>query len=73
MEIKKQKKQVNEVSIRLTTDDVTEILKKHIKETNNINVDSVSFNIGTYYEEGDWRRINPLYELRDVVCKGYEK
>jgi dephospho-CoA kinase len=69
MEIKKQKKQV---TIRFTTTELEEILKDHIKKTKNININSVKFNIGKDYEYDDWKRLNPIYVLSDIVCKGFD-
>lgn len=59
-----------EITVKLTTKEVEEIVIKHLK-LKGIDVQSVYFNINGHNREDDWRAEFPLdYRLDNVICRG---
>jgi len=63
-----------EVTVKLTTKDLEEMIMDHLK-LKGIDVKSVYFNVNGHNREDDWRAEYSLdYRLDEVVCKGnYDK
>lgn len=58
-----------EVTVKFSPDEVKEILKEHLKRTQNFDVTSVHFDINGHNQEGDWRAEYALeYRLDEVIC-----
>jgi len=67
MEIKK------EVTVKLSPEDVQQIIKEHLKKTQNIDVTSVYFDVNGHEHEGDYFAQQSLdYRLDEVICKAQE-
>lgn len=59
-----------EITVKLTTKDLQEIIIEHLK-SKGVDVKSVYFNVNGHNMEDDWRAEFPLeYRLDEVVCKG---
>lgn len=67
MEIKK------EIIVNLTPEDVQQIIRQHLKTTQNLEVTSIRYVIVGHNDPDDWRGALPLdYLLDEVVCTGIE-
>lgn len=61
-----------EITVRLTTDDLREIIIEHLK-SKNVDIKSIHFKVSGHEAKGDWFSELPLdYRLDEVVCKGVE-
>jgi hypothetical protein len=59
-----------EITVRLTPEEISDIIKDHLR-IKGIIADSVRFDIGQHNVDGDWRgEFPPNYELDMVICKG---
>lgn len=61
-----------EVTVKLTTKDLEEMIIEHLK-SKGVDVKSVYFKVNGHYRENDWRAEYSLdYRLDEVVCKGMD-
>lgn len=67
-------KQVKEVTIEITSDELEAFLIKHYKDKYNVNITNVTFEDKTVYDPNDWRGEYPPDRVFDkVVLKATEE